>query len=77
MGDRNRKHPALAVNAKSEMLLAWAEGTGWQKGGSLAWQVYDKAGKPTGEKGRREGGIPVWGLPAAVAHSDGSFTLIH
>lgn len=76
-GDRNRKHPALAVNAQGEMLLGWAEGTSWQKGGSLAWQVYDKAGKPTTEKGRVEGGIPTWGLPTAVANADGSFTLIH
>jgi hypothetical protein len=76
-GERNRKHPALAINAKGEMLLAWAEGTGWQRGGSLAWQVYDKAGKPTAEKGRVDGGIPTWGLPAAVALPDGSFTVIH
>jgi hypothetical protein len=72
-----RKHPALAVNGRGEMLLAWAEGTGWQRGGALAWQVFDAAGRPTGERGRIEGGIPVWGLPAAVAGPDGRFLLIH
>src|SRR6266851_8219247 len=73
---QGRKHPALAINARGDMLLAWTEGTGWEKGGALAWQVYDKNGKPTGDKGGVEGGIPVWGLPTAVA-TDGGFTIIH
>ena len=73
---RVRKHPALAINARGEMLLAWTEGTGWQKGGALAWQVFDKNGKPTGAVGRVEGGVPVWGLPTAVA-TGGGFTIIH
>jgi hypothetical protein len=73
---RARKHPALAVSARGEMILVWTEGTGWQKGGALAWQVFDKAGKPTEEKGRIERGIPVWGLPTVVA-MDGGFAIIH
>ncbi|HET6575773.1 MAG TPA: hypothetical protein VFG68_19385 [Fimbriiglobus sp.] len=73
---RGRKHPALAVNARGETILVWSEGTGWQKGGALAWQVYDAAGKPTGETGRVEGGIPAWGLPTVAATGDG-FTIIH
>ena len=74
---RGRKHPALAVNGKGEMILVWTEGTGWDKGGALAWQVYDKAGKPTAEKGRIDDGIPVWGLPTVVAGADGGFLIIH
>jgi len=54
--------PALAVNARGEMILAWTEGTGWQRGGALAWQVYDKAGQPTAERGQRPCAISVWGL---------------
>jgi hypothetical protein len=73
---RDRKHPALAVNAQDEVLLVWTEGTGWEKGGALAWQVFDKSGKPTSERGRVEDGIPVWGLPTAVA-TDSGFTIIH
>ncbi|MGV3722613.1 MAG: hypothetical protein ACO1SX_17040 [Actinomycetota bacterium] len=74
---RNRKHPVLAVNARGEILLAWTEGTGWKRGGALAWQVFDASGKPTADKGRVEGGVPIWGLAAAVAGPDGGFTLIH
>ena len=73
---RGRKHPALAINARGELLLAWTEGTGWQKGGALAWQVFDKNGKPAGAIGWVEGGVPVWGLPTAVA-TGGGFTIIH
>src|SRR5437667_12141500 len=71
-----RKHPAVAVNARGEMILVWTEGTGWQKGGALAWQGFDQAGQPTEAKGRVDRGIPVWGLPAVVA-TDAGFTIIH
>jgi hypothetical protein len=74
---KGRKHPALAVNAKGDVLLVWTEGTGWQRGGALAWQVFDKSGQPTRERGRIAGAIPVWGLPAAIAEADGTFTVLH
>jgi hypothetical protein len=74
---RGRKHPALAVNAKGEILLAWTEGTGWQRGGDLAWQVFDAKLRPTREHGRIAGAVPVWGLPSAVANADGTFTIFH
>ena len=34
---KNRKHPALAVTGKGELILVWPEGTGWETGGDLAW----------------------------------------
>lgn len=74
---QGRKHPALAVNAAGETLLAWTEGTGWQRGGALAYQVFDKGGKPAGENGRVQGGVPAWGLVAAVTRPDGGFTILH
>jgi len=75
-GEGARKFPALAINAKGETLLAWAEGTGWQKGGSLAWQVYDRSGLPEGTPGDAPG-VPTWSFPAAIAGTDGSFTVIY
>ncbi len=71
-----RKHPAIAVNARGETLLVWTEGTGWKKGGSLAWQLYDRDGQPTAEKGSAEG-VPVWGLATAVALPNGEFQIIY
>jgi hypothetical protein len=73
---RGQKHPTLAINSGGEMVLVWTEGTGWEKGGALAWQVYDKAGQPTADKGRLVRGIPVWGLPTVVA-TDGRLLILH
>ena len=72
-----RKHPSIARNAKGETLLAWTEGTGWQKGGALVWLVFDAQGRPTKRQGRIDRGIPVWGLPTVVARQDDGFAIIH
>lgn len=73
---KGRKHPAVAVNGKGETILAWTEGMGWNRGGSLAWQVYDKDGKLTAEHGHARG-VPVWGLVAVFVRSDGRFTVAY
>lgn len=70
------KHPVAVGNAAGEVLLAWTEGTGWGKGGAVAWQLYDERGNPTSEKGRAEG-VPTWSLVAAVANRDGNFAIIY
>jgi hypothetical protein len=72
----DRQHPAVAANSDGQVLLAWAEGTGWQKGGSLAWQLFDAAGKPIGAEGRATG-VPVWGLSSVVADRQGNFTIVY
>jgi hypothetical protein len=63
------RHPALAVNARGETLVTWSVGTGWQKGGQLAWVVLDAAGQPTTNRGLKTG-VPVWGSTAAYAAGD-------
>jgi hypothetical protein len=70
------RHPVVAGDAKGEVLLAWTEGTGWEKGGALAWQVYDKAGRPTASSGRADG-VPVWSLPTAVSVRDDNFLIVY
>ena len=75
-GRGDRKHPAVAGNSRGETIIVWTEGTGWQKGGSLAWQVFDRSGRPMGSSGRIEGGVPVWGLATVVARPGGGFTII-
>jgi hypothetical protein len=71
-----RKHPSIAVNSRGETLLAWTERTDWEKGGGVAWAVFDRSGQPTAERGTAEG-VPVWGLVAAYARPDGGFTIIY
>ena len=75
-GGEKCRHPTVAANSKGEILLAWTEGTGWEKGGALAWQVFGQDGKPTSQRGRTDG-VPVWGLPAAVGQSDGGFLIVY
>ena len=74
-GAKNRRHPSLAVNARGQILLTWSEGTGWQKGGSVGWQLYEKDGRSIAS-GRAEG-VPVWGLSVGFAKPDGQFTIVY
>ncbi len=71
-----RKHPALAVNSRGESILTWTEGMGWERAGSVAWQIYDKEGKPTAQRGHAPG-VPVWSLVAAFVRKDGRFVVVY
>ena len=75
-GFAKRKHPVAVANGKGETLFAWTEGTGWAKGGAMAWQLYDKDGNATLEKGRADG-VPVWSLVTAFAKPDGGFVIVY
>lgn len=76
-GDANRrKFPVMATNERGQMILVWTEGMGWQKGGSVAWQLFEEAGKPLGKLGRADG-VPTWSLVAVFARPDGSFVIIY
>lgn len=73
---KDRKHPAVAANSRGQVLLAWTEGTGWKRGGSLAWQLFSKSGQPLGKMGHAPG-VPVWGLPSIYTAPDGNFTIVY
>ena len=73
---RSRRHPALATNARGHILFAWSEGTAWQRGGVVVWQVFDKDGGPISAAGRAPG-VPVWGLVSAYARRDGGFNVVY
>ncbi|MBI3882095.1 MAG: hypothetical protein HY301_18805 [Verrucomicrobia bacterium] len=73
-GAGKRKHPALARNAAGVTLFAWSEDTTFNKGGSVAWQLFDSNGQPVGEPGRGAD-LPKWSLPAAAARAGGFVVL--
>ncbi|MHB8636211.1 MAG: hypothetical protein ACYC96_07040 [Fimbriimonadaceae bacterium] len=73
---QSQKHPSVAVGANGATLLAWAEGTGWQRGGSLAWRVVSPEGHVLATN-RIDGAIDVWSLATAVSRPDGSFLIIY
>lgn len=75
-GEVKRKHP-VAVQAKDgSSLLLWTEGTGWQKGGAVVWQVIGVDGKPAGAEQRRND-LPVWGLVTAWADSQKGWVVLY
>jgi hypothetical protein len=63
-GAGKRKHPVTIQNAEGTTLHVWSEGTGWQKGGAVEWQLFDREGKALGAV-HRENGLPVWDRPSA------------
>lgn len=75
-GSTKRKHPVAVGNKRGEALFVWTEGTGWAKGGAVAWQLYDKEGKASPEEGRADG-VPTWSLATAFAKPDGSFVIVY
>jgi hypothetical protein len=71
-----QKYPATATSKTGETLLVWVEGAGWDKGGDLAWERLDTAGKAS-VVARKKGAIPAWSLAAPVARADGGFEIIY
>ena len=71
---QGRKHPRIAIASGGKTLMVWTEGTGWGRGGSLAWQLYDESGKVTGAKGNASG-LPAWSFGAVVTTPNGFVVL--
>jgi hypothetical protein len=70
------KHPSLAVNAHGETLLAWMEGEGWGKGGSVRWQLFNRQGRAV-EIAGEAAGIPAFSFATAFTRPDGGFTILY
>jgi hypothetical protein len=75
-GRPGRKHPSLGTNGAGVTLISWTEGTGWGRGGTLAWEAIDRSGRRL-EARSNAASVPVWGLVAVVARADGSFLILH
>lgn len=71
-----QKHPFVTTSSNGQTLLTWTEGTGWQRGGSLVWQIIDKDGT-IATSGKKTDAIPIWGLASAYARPDGTFVIVH
>lgn len=72
----DQKYPALAENRAGDLLVAWTQGMGWNRGGSLTWKVFNRSGKPTGEP-KIVSGVPAWSLIAAYPRKGGGFTILY
>lgn len=76
-GEAGRKYPSVSIDESGAVLLAWAEGTAFRRGGTLAYQLFNASGKPVGLVRRIDRGIPVFGLPATAPLPGGGFLLVH
>ncbi len=72
-----RKHPVVVANARGQVLLVWTEGTGWNQGGDLAWQLFDPQNVPIGKKEQREKVISAWGSATAVSLPGNRFAIVY
>ena len=70
-----RKHPRLAASPSGDTLMVWTEKTGWARGGSVAWQLFDESG-PKGPAGSAPA-LAVWSFATAVARPDGGFVVLY
>lgn len=73
---RNPKHPVAIGNPRGDVLLVWTEGTGWAKGGDVAWQRFDSAAKPIGTRGQVTG-LPTWSMAAAAVTPADGFVIVY
>jgi hypothetical protein len=58
------------------VLIVWTEGTGWNRGSNLTWQLFDQNGRPSPVSGSTSG-IPVWSFAAAFPNREGSFVILY
>ncbi len=73
---KSRKHPRLAISRGGNTLMVWTEAMGWNRGGSLAWQLYDPDGQFIGRR-HNVAGVPAESFGAVVAKPDGNFLVIY
>jgi len=71
----HRKHPGVAMGPGGGLLFVWTEGMAWNRGGSLHWQAFDAAGRPTTVRGSVDG-VPVWSRASVVADA-GGYTIFY
>lgn len=74
---KDRKHPAMACDRNGNVLLAWTEGTAWNKGGSVAWQLLDPSGNTLPNASGRRDDLPPWDAPAVACSSDGKLIVLY
>jgi len=72
-----RKNATVASNDRGDILLAWGDGPGWQSGGTLHWQLFDRAGRPRRDEGIGSSPIPARSVPTIAVRPDGSFVVVY
>jgi hypothetical protein len=53
----------------------WTEGTGWKKGGSLAYRLYDPAGHPS--EAKKQLAVTRLVFRGGIATPDNTFSIVY
>ena len=69
------KHPSVAISPQGNILIAWVEGSGWNRGGSAVWQEFDQKLQPLGPQ-EKAAGVPTWGRVVGYAEPQGDFVIL-
>ena len=70
------KYPSVSGNARGEVLLAWTEGGGWNKGGVLKWVTFDASSKLIEKSEFPEKHVDAWSFATTATKLDGTFLVI-
>lgn len=73
---KKRKHPAVALNDRGELLLAWVEDMSWKTPGRLKWTLFDEHGAETAAP-QADLEVPTWGVVAVAVKASGDFLVVH
>ena len=74
---RKANHPVVVpLEGSGSLVVAWTEGTAWQRGGDLAWRTVG-ADASQDSPVQRLPGVPVWGSVAAWREADGHVTVLY
>jgi hypothetical protein len=74
---KGRKHPSVAIDTNGQFVVAWTEGTGWERGGALAWQLFDGNARPFPNRSGSARDLPTWDVPAAFVAHGGTLKIIY
>ena len=73
---KGSRHPFFSALKNGYKLASWSEGTGWNKGGSVAWELFGP-NQESIKSGKIEEAIPVWSFPSSFSNVKKGITLVY
>jgi hypothetical protein len=75
--NQGQKHPAIATNPAGEILLTWAEGTGWNRGGTVGWALLNSLDDQKPRSTGHATGLQPWNAPVVFSSSQNVFVILY
>lgn len=71
------RYPGVTGNKEGDVLVAWVDGGGWNRGGILKWIVFDSSGEIIEKPESSNQMIEPWSFGAVATQPNGSFLVIY